>query len=153
MSSLQKVVDEMKQLFPDTEESIIKQVLIDCNYDKNECANLLFLAQESGIQTIPNYSAPPADHHNDVTLVYEDKIVTVKKDELVGTNTTEEVPKKNTLNEEYKKAAEEDELAYANGDHLPQQLLVEKDSRFAKMSPRKRNKKNEKKDALLQDEE
>ena len=147
MSSLQKIVDEMKELFPDTEESVIKQVLIDCNYDKTNCANLLFLAQESGLQTIPNYSAPPADHHNDVTLVYDDKIVTVKRDELVGTSQPSEQPKKNTLNEEYKKAAEEDELAYANGDHLPQHLLVEKE----KVS--KKSKKNEKKESLLDNED
>ena len=123
MSSLHKIVEEMKQLFPDTDENIIKQVLIDCNYDKNQCAEVLFLAQESGMQTIPDYSKPPADHYNDVTLVYEDKIVTVKKDELVGSNPQEQ-PKKNTLNEEYKKAAEEDELAYENGDHLPQNVVV-----------------------------
>ena len=150
MSSLQKIVDEMKELFPDMDEHMIKQTLINCDYDKAQCAELLFLAQESGMQTIPDYSKPPADHHNDVTLVYQDKIVTIKKDELSNQAEPQEKPVINTLNEEYKRAAEEDEQAYNNGEHLPQHLVVENKS--SKPS-KKKAKKEERQDILLGDDD
>ncbi|ELP90852.1 hypothetical protein EIN_359350 [Entamoeba invadens IP1] len=113
--ALQTVVGELQELFPYVDADTIKSVLIDCNYDKNACAELLFVAQENGTFDVQNPNIPQIDHRQDVTLVYKDSVVTMNRDELVGNANPTMKQKANTLNEDYKRAAKEDEEAAERG--------------------------------------
>ena len=122
-SVLQQIVDELFLLFPDFEPNIIKEILIDCNYDKNACAEVLLLAQESGMQEIPERRNEHVDHHNDVTLVYKDQVITVNRDELSKYIEPVAKPEVNRMNEQYKRYAMEDEMnAMENQTHPPEMI-------------------------------
>ena len=123
--ALNVLVEELHELFPMIEDSIIKDVIIDCNCDKNAAAEVLACAQDEA-----NFNDQlGVDHSNDVSIVYKDGVVTMSREELQATfssqNHDEEKEKEKehekqakTMNEMYKKYAEEDEANCVNDESL-----------------------------------
>ncbi|EDR26269.1 hypothetical protein EDI_302370 [Entamoeba dispar SAW760] len=143
--SLQPLVEELQQLFPFVDPEIIKTALIDCNYDKNACAELLFMAQENGSNEVPTFIDPTVDHHQDVTLVYKDSVVTINRDQMVGDSNPTNKPRANTLNEEYKKAAAEDEEAAEKGI-IPSTVMIDTEEKAYEKKQRKHKHQGKRKE-------
>ncbi|KAL7713156.1 CUE domain-containing protein [Entamoeba marina] len=112
--SLSPLVAELHSLFPYVDEETIKSLLIDCNYDRNATADLLLIAQENGNFEYPTDINIKSTHHKDVAFIYKDSVVTLNKDQIIP-QTQPQKPKPNTLNEEYKRSAEEDERLKESG--------------------------------------
>ena len=127
--SLKELVNELQTIFPYIDAETIKTVLCDCDYDKDACAEVLLCAQEDG--NIDSYeNAYRTNHHDDVTIVYKDHIITVNKEDMPKNPFQDPFkPKTTTMNETYKKMAEEDEQDLKEGRIQSVQEIMEEEKK------------------------
>ena len=110
--ALNALVEELQDLFPLAPPDLIKSVLVDCNYDKNACAEVLLVAQENGAFVDPYQNDDR--HHEDVAIVFKDEVVTVNRNQLgdgiprLPEQTAPAAVPASQLNETYRRYAEED---------------------------------------------